>query len=179
MIILMKIQSIAVFCGSKPGKSPLFTQHATELGTAIASLQLKLVYGGGGVGLMGTVANAVLAGQGEVLGIIPERLMEWETYHKNLTRLITVSDMHVRKKMMYEQCDAAVFLPGGFGTLDELFEMLTWNQLKIHDKKIYILNSGGFYDHLRDHMKRMQEDGFLFHTGRDPRSYSLNSKEPP
>ncbi len=89
-----------------------------------------------------------MQGGSSVLGIIPELLMEWETYHKGITELRTVADMHIRKRMMYEHCDAAVILPGGFGTLDELFEMLTWNQLKIHSKRIFILNSGGFYDHL-------------------------------
>ena len=95
-------------------------------------------------GLMGAVADAVLANGGTVMGVIPKVLTEWEHQHLGLTELAVVPDMHSRKKMMYDMSDAAIMLPGGFGTLDELFEMLTWNQLKIHDKKIYILNSGGF-----------------------------------
>ncbi len=158
----MKTQSVAVFCGSQTGNDPLFASHTAELGRLIALLKLKLIYGGGSTGLMGIVADAVLAGEGHVAGIIPERLKEWERHHKGLTELAIVPDMHTRKKMMYDRCDAAIILPGGFGTLDELFEMLTWNQLKIHDKKIYILNSGGFYNHLLGHLRQMEKEGFLY-----------------
>ena len=158
----MEIKCIAVFCGSKTGKNPLFAQHTVELGQLIAAHQLKVVYGGGHAGLMGLIADTALAGGSAVLGIIPELLLEWETYHKGITELRTVADMHVRKKMMYEHCDAAVILPGGFGTLDELFEMLTWNQLKIHDKRIFILNSGGFYNHLLAHLRHLEKEGFLY-----------------
>src|ERR1700735_3747462 len=158
----MNISSIAVFCGSKLGKDPLFAQHTIELGQLIAAQNIRLVYGGGKAGLMGLIADTTLAGGAPVLGIIPELLMEWETYHKGITELRTVADMHVRKKMMYEHCDAAIILPGGFGTLDELFEMLTWNQLKIHSKKIFILNSGGFYDPLLMHLQNLENEGFLY-----------------
>ena len=158
----MSIKCIAVFCGSKPGKNPIFAQHASELGRIIAVRNLKLVYGGGKAGLMGIVADSVMAGGSPVLGIIPELLKEWETYHQGITELRTVADMHVRKKMMYEHCDAAIFLPGGFGTLDELFEILTWNQLKIHNKRIFIINSGDFYDHLIDHLRNLEKEGFLY-----------------
>jgi uncharacterized protein (TIGR00730 family) len=158
----MTIQSVAVFCGSKTGKNPVFAQHAAELGRLIAALKLNLIYGGGSTGLMGIVANAVLEGQGIVLGVIPELLIEWEHHHKGLTELAIVADMHVRKKMMYERCDIAVILPGGFGTLDEFFEMITWNQLKIHNKKIFVLNSGGFYDPLLAHLHLIQQEGFLY-----------------
>jgi uncharacterized protein (TIGR00730 family) len=158
----MDSRSVAVFCGSKPGNNPIFARHATELGKLIATLKLKLIYGGGNTGLMGLVADAVLAGDGEVMGIIPELLIEWEHQHKGLTELAIVPDMHTRKKMMYDRCDAAVILPGGFGTLDECFEMLTWNQLKIHSKKIYILNSGGFYNHLLLHLRHLEMEGFLY-----------------
>ncbi len=158
----MEIKCIAVFCGSKTGKNPLFAQHTVELGQLIAAHKLKVVYGGGHAGLMGLIADSALAGGSAVLGIIPELLMEWETYHRGITELRTVADMHVRKKMMYEHCDAAVILPGGFGTLDELFEMLTWNQLKIHDKRIFILNTGGFYDHLLAHLRQLETEGFLY-----------------
>ena len=158
----MEIKCIAVFCGSKTGKNPLFAQHTAQLGQLIAARKLKMVYGGGQAGLMGIVADNVMAGGAHVLGVIPELLMQWEQYHKGITELRTVADMHIRKKMMYEHCDAAVFLPGGFGTLDELFEILTWNQLKIHNKRIFIINSGGFYDHLLMHLQNLEKEGFLY-----------------
>jgi hypothetical protein len=158
----MNIESVVVFCGSKTGRNPLYLQHAAELGKHIALLDLKLVFGGGKKGLMGAIADSVLANGGKVLGIIPKLLIEWEHQHEGLTELAVVPDMHSRKKMMYEMCDAAIVLPGGFGTLDELFEMLTWNQLKIHDKKIYVLNTAGFYNHLIHHLKLIQKEGFLY-----------------
>lgn len=158
----MKIESVVVFCGSKTGQNPLFMKHAAELGKLIALLNLRLVYGGGNKGLMAAIANAMLEHGGSVMGVIPKILTEWEHQHTGLTELIVVPDMHTRKKMMYEMCDAAIMLPGGFGTLDEVFEMLTWNQLKIHDKKIYVLNTEGFYSHLRLHLQHMQKEGFLY-----------------
>jgi len=158
----MQIKSVAVFCGSKNGNNPLYAQHTAELGKYIGRLGLKLIYGGGSTGLMGLIADSALAAGASVMGFIPELLKEIERQHKNLTELAVVSDMHTRKKMMYNHADAAVILPGGFGTLDELFEMLTWNQLKIHDKKIYVLNSGGFYDHLLLHLQHMAKEGFLY-----------------
>ncbi|MBS1917488.1 MAG: TIGR00730 family Rossman fold protein [Bacteroidetes bacterium] len=157
----MNIRSVAVFCGSKKGNNPLFAKHASELGRLIAMLRLQLVYGGGSKGLMGILANAVLEYEGKVVGIIPEVLINWESQHNGLTELVVVPDMHSRKKMMYEKSDAVIVLPGGFGTLDEMFEMLTWNQLKLHDKKIYILNSDGFYNHLINHIHVLQKENFL------------------
>jgi uncharacterized protein (TIGR00730 family) len=158
----MQIRSVAVFCGSKNGNNPLFARHAIELGKYIGLLKLKLIYGGGSTGLMGLIADAALAEGVDVMGIIPELLTEWEHHHKGLTQLAIVADMHTRKKMMYERCDAAIILPGGFGTLDEFFEMLTWNQLKIHNKKIYLLNSGGFYNHLLAHLRQLEKEGLLY-----------------
>jgi uncharacterized protein (TIGR00730 family) len=158
----MKVQSVAIFCGSRDGNNKLFTSHAADLGKLIAVNNLKMVYGGGKKGLMGTVAGSVLDNQGKVLGVIPKILVEWEQQHQGLTELSVVPDMHTRKKMMYEMSDAAIVLPGGFGTLDEFFEMITWNQLKIHDKKIYILNSGGFYNHLIQHLNMLEQEGFLY-----------------
>ena len=163
----MNIRSVAVFCGSKEGNDPIFVRHTAELGKLIALLKLKLIYGGGSTGLMGLIADAVLAEGGAVMGIIPELLIAWEHQHKGLTELAIVPDMHTRKKMMYERSDAAVILPGGFGTLDEFFEMLTWNQLKIHSKKIYILNSGGFYNHLINHLRQLEKEGFLYDSLED------------
>jgi uncharacterized protein (TIGR00730 family) len=165
----MNTQSVAVFCGSKPGNNPIFAQHAKELGKLIAVLKLKLVYGGGNSGLMGVLADSVLSHQGQIMGIIPEVLIEWEHQHKGLTELAIVPDMHTRKKMIYDRADAAIIMPGGFGTLDEFFEMLTWNQLKIHSKKIYVLNSDGFYRHLQKHLQLLQKEGFLYEDPIEPR----------
>ncbi len=158
----MQIRSLAVFCGSKSGNDPLFEEQARELGHLLAAKHIRLIYGGGNKGIMGAVANAVLEKKGIVTGIIPKALTEWEHHHEGVTELIIVDTMHARKLLLYEKCDAAIILPGGFGTLDELFEMLTWNQLSIHDKKIFILNTAGFYDHLIAHAKRMQAENFLY-----------------
>src|SRR5690606_34437744 len=134
--------------------------HAAELGKLIALLGLQLVYGGGNKGLMGILANAALEHQGRVMGVLPRILVEQEQQHKGITEIAIVPDMHSRKKMMYDMSDAAVVMPGGFGTLDEFFEMLTWNQLRIHDKKIYLLNSDGFYHHLYQHLLLQEREGF-------------------
>ena len=159
--------SIAVFCGSKSGNNPVFEQDAITLGQLMGKEGCSLIYGGGNKGLMAGVANAVLAEGGTVTGIIPHVLTEWEHQHEGITELIVVENMHVRKRMLYERCDAVVVLPGGYGTLDEIFEVLTWNQLKIHQKPVYLLNSGGFYDALIQHLERMEADGFLYSSVRD------------
>jgi uncharacterized protein (TIGR00730 family) len=158
----MAIQSLAVFCGSKNGKNPLFTQHAKQLGKLMAEKNIKLIYGGGSAGIMGTIADAVMEQGGKVTGIIPKILLEWEVQHRGITELIIADDMHVRKRTIYSLSDAALILPGGFGTLDELFEIVTWNQLTIHDKEIYILNSGGFYNYLIQHIELMKKEEFLY-----------------
>src|SRR4051812_41541369 len=158
----MNIKSLAVFCGSQSGSNPLFEIHAKELGEYIGKNNITLIYGGGKKGLMGVVANAVMANGGKVTGIIPEILIGWEHQHTGISDLQIVADMHARKKIMYDLCDAAIILPGGNGTLDEMFEMLTWNTLKIHDKKIILLNLAGFYDHLINHLKHMQKCNFLY-----------------
>lgn len=158
----MLIHSLAVFCGSKNGKNPLFLQHTMELGKLMAAHRITLVYGGGNVGIMGMIADEVMNNGGKAIGVIPQVLVEWERQHTSITELFVVDNMHTRKRKMYELCDAAVILPGGFGTLDEFFEMVTWNQLSIHDKMIFILNSGGFYNHLIAHIKQMQEESFLY-----------------
>ncbi len=155
---------IAVFCGSKNGNSPLFETDAAKLGRLIAGNNMEIIYGGGSKGLMGAVANGALEEGGVVTGVIPEVLLKWESQHTGLTRLLITEGMHSRKKIMYERCHAAVVLPGGFGTLDELFEMLTWNQLQIHDKKIYLLNTANFYTHLMEHMSNMNSMGFLYES---------------
>ena len=158
----MAIRSLAVFCGSKKGNNPLFTQHAAQLGKLMAEFNVTLIYGGGSAGMMGTIADSVMAHGGKVTGIIPKVLLEWEVQHQHITELIISDDMHIRKKTIYSLCDAALILPGGFGTLDELFEIVTWNQLSIHDKQIFILNSGGFYDHLIKHIRLMMDEEFLY-----------------
>jgi uncharacterized protein (TIGR00730 family) len=163
----MKIESVAVFCGSKTGSNPVYAQHAHELGRLIAVLKLKLIYGGGNKGLMGILADAALAQEGHVMGIIPEMLIAAEKQHSGLTELAIVPDMHTRKKLIYDRADAAIILPGGLGTLDEFFEMLTWNQLKIHSKKIYVLNSDGFYNHLIRHLHQMEKEDFLYDSQED------------
>lgn len=158
----MKFSSLAVFCGSKSGADPVFLTHAIQLGTLMAQKNIKLVYGGGGKGLMGALADAMMNNSGKVIGIIPEILIEWEAQHHGITELIVVPDMHIRKKKMYELCDAAVILPGGNGTLDEMFEMLTWNTLNIHNKKLFLLNSNGYYNHLIAHLHHMYKEDFLY-----------------
>lgn len=158
----MAIQSLAVFCGSKNGTNPVFSQHAAELGQLMAKNNIRLIYGGGSAGLMGIIADSVMNEGGSVTGIIPKILLEWEVQHRGITELIISDDMHERKRKIYSISDAALILPGGFGTLDELFEIVTWNQLTIHDKQIYILNSGGFYDHLIRHIETMKAEGFLY-----------------
>ena len=158
----MPIRSLAVFCGSKYGENMMFRQHTIELGQLMAKQSVTLVYGGGNVGLMGIIADEVMNNGGKVVGVIPQVLVAWERQHTSISELIVVDDMHTRKKKMYDLCDAAVILPGGFGTLDELFEMVTWNQLSIHDKLIFILNSDGYYNHLIAHIKQMQDERFLY-----------------
>ena len=155
-------QAVAVFCGSKFGSDPVYASDAATLAKELALGGLDIVYGGSKKGIMGELANSALANGARVTGVIPEMLLAWEHEHDSLTHLIITKDMHERKRTMYQMGVAGIVLPGGFGTLDEMFEMLTWNQLSIHDKKIYILNSGGFYDHLIKHMELLSSNGFLY-----------------
>ena len=159
---MSNIRTVAVFCASQTGKDPAYMSNAREMGEALAVAGIHIVYGGGGKGLMGALADGHLAAGGQVTGIIPSILRDREHQHQGLTELIVTKDMHERKRTIYERCDAAIVMPGGFGTLDELFEMLTWNQLSIHDKHIYILNIKGFYDGLMGHLQKTQEEGFLY-----------------
>ena len=158
----MQIKAVTVFCGSRPGANPQYEKDAAQLGKLIAEAALKLIYGGGNKGLMSDVANAALQNGGSVTGVIPQILVEWEQQHTGLTKLVVTDDIHQRKKLMYELCDAAIVLPGGYGTLDELFEMLTWNQLNIHNKKIFVLNTAGYYRHLEAHIQTMEAEAFLY-----------------
>ncbi len=159
----MKIKNLTVFCGSKNGNSPLYCEHAVSLGHLLAQKNITLIYGGGNKGLMGAIANAVLEKNGKVVGIMPKILAGIEHSHNGLTEMVEVADMHTRKKILYDRCDAALILPGGYGTMDEFFEMLTWNQLNIHDKKIFVVNSNGFYDHLIAFLERIESENFLYH----------------
>lgn len=158
----MSIKSITVFCGSRSGSNPLFEAHTKKLGHLLAEKNIAVIYGGGNKGLMGATANAVIEKNGVIIGIMPELLQQWEHQHEGITELLIVDTMHTRKRLLYEKCDAAIILPGGFGTLDEVFEMLTWNQLKIHSKEIFILNTAGFYDHLIKHIHSMHDNEFLY-----------------
>lgn len=156
------INKLAIFCGSKKGANELYEQHAIALADILAQKKIELIYGGGRNGLMGVVADTVMKKGGIVRGVIPQVLVDWEHQHDEISELFVVDDMHVRKRKLYELCDGAIILPGGFGTLDELFEILTWNQLAIHDKKIFIMNSGGFYNHLLAHVKTVSDEGFMY-----------------
>jgi uncharacterized protein (TIGR00730 family) len=156
------INKLAIFCGSKTGNNPLYEQQAVILADILAKQKIELIYGGGKNGLMGVVADTVLARGGIVRGVIPQVLKDWEHQHNDISELFVVDDMHVRKRKLYDLCDGAIILPGGFGTLDELFEILTWNQLSIHNKKIFIMNGDGFYNHLMAHMQLLSDEGFLY-----------------
>ncbi len=142
---MANLTSICVYCGSRAGNDPAFAELATELGTRIAKEKIRLIYGGGQVGLMGIVADAAILAGGEVIGIIPDFLDNLEVGHPRLTELRVVSDMHSRKKQMFDLSDAFVALPGGIGTLDETVEMMTWRQLKQHDKPIMMLDHDGYW----------------------------------
>lgn len=157
----VKIKSVCVFCGSRVGDNPAFALAASRLGTLLASKNIQLVYGAGNIGLMGVVADACLAANGKVVGVIPTKLVEKEVAHKGLTELIVVESMHERKALMATKSDAFVALPGGFGTCDELFEILTWAQLGIHHKPIGILNTDGFFNPLLAWIDQMIDQGFV------------------
>jgi len=153
--------NICVFCGSSTGHNSVFADATQKLGIALANRKITLVYGGGNVGLMGLLADSVLEQGGNAIGIIPDFLMKREVGHKNLTRLEVVSSMHERKKRMADISDAFIAMPGGWGTLDELAEILTWKQLGLINQPVGILNTNHFFDPLLQQMEAMQETGFL------------------
>ena len=157
----VKIQSVSVFCGSRSGHNPIFASAASHLGTLLAREKIKLIYGAGNIGLMGVVADACLAANGHVIGVIPTKLVEKEVAHKGLSELFVVDSMHERKALMASKSEAFIALPGGFGTCDELFEILTWAQLGIHHNPIGILNTAGFFDPLLAWIDQMIEQGFV------------------
>jgi len=153
--------SVAVYCGSRMGDSPLFVQAARQVGELIARSGGRLVYGGGKVGLMGAVADAALAAGGPVLGVIPQALMDREVGHRGITELQVVNTMHERKLAMAEASDAFLALPGGIGTLEELYEMWSWQQLGYHDKPVALLNVDGFYDALLEFTRASHQRGLM------------------
>ncbi|MEM5429091.1 TIGR00730 family Rossman fold protein [Cupriavidus oxalaticus] len=155
------MKSVCVYCGSSPGNRPEYAECARLLGRTLAERGLALVYGGGKVGLMGTVADAVLEHGGTVIGIIPEALMQKEVGHRGLTELHVVRNMHERKQMMADRADAFIAMPGGVGTFEELFETFTWLQLGYHDKPVGLLNVGGFYDGMLGFLGHAVQEGFL------------------
>ncbi|HVJ31492.1 MAG TPA: TIGR00730 family Rossman fold protein [Terriglobia bacterium] len=153
-------KSICVYCGSSFGHSPRFAEIAADLGQEMARRGIRLIYGGGRVGLMGKVADAVMANGGQVTGIIPQHLEDDEVGHRGLTELKVVDSMHTRKRMMFDLSDAFVVLPGGSGTLDEAFEVITWRQLRLHDKPVVIVNIDGYWDKLIALFDHVIETGF-------------------
>lgn len=161
------MKSVAVYCGSNPGLDVVYADQAIALGQAIAARGMRLVFGGGNVGLMGIIADAVLQKSGEVIGIIPQQLMEWEVAHTGLTELEVVSNMHERKMRMFDLSDGFIAMPGGFGTMDEMFEMLTWRQIGIADKPCAFFNVNEFYSPLVQMMDQMVSQGFLHREQRN------------
>ncbi|WP_426959583.1 TIGR00730 family Rossman fold protein [Muricoccus radiodurans] len=155
------IENVCVFCGANPGARPAYAETARELGQAIAGRGMGLVYGGGKVGLMGVVADAALAGGATVQGVIPEHLMQRELGHGSVSKLHVVASMHERKALMAKLSDGFIVLPGGFGTMEEAFEVLTWSQLGLHRKGVVFLDVNGFWSRLMETMDGMAEEGFV------------------
>ena len=155
------VRSVCVYCGSSKGFESVYEEQAAELGVALAQKGFDIVYGAGSVGLMGVLADAALQEEGRVIGIIPSFLMEYEVYHKGIAELHEVPDMQIRKRMMMDKSDAFVMMPGGFGTLEEFFEVLTWKQLHLHQKPIGILNVNGYFDPMLEFMDQMVKAGFV------------------
>jgi uncharacterized protein (TIGR00730 family) len=155
------MKNIAIFCGSSAGYDSIYTEQATALGQSLARRNMQVVYGGAKVGLMGIVADAALEAGGKVIGVLPGFLKSKEIAHRGLSELIIVDSMHERKTKMHELCDGIIALPGGYGTLEELFEIITWAQLGLHQKPVGILNIDGFYNHLIALLETMMVKGFL------------------
>ncbi|MFL9871221.1 LOG family protein [Paraburkholderia megapolitana] len=158
------MKSVCVYCGSSSGARPLYVEAARAFGRALVEHDLALIYGGGKVGLMGTIADTVMEAGGRAIGVIPELLVSKEIGHRGLTELHVVPDMHHRKKMMANLSDAFVAMPGGVGTLEELFEAYTWAQLGYHQKPVALLNIDGFYDPLIAMLEHTVQEGFMRQT---------------
>ncbi|PCJ57114.1 MAG: TIGR00730 family Rossman fold protein [Rhodospirillaceae bacterium] len=157
---MKNIQALCVYCGSTEDVDPIYLEAAKNFGTILAAHGIRLIYGGGGVGLMGAIADAVLAHNGDVTGIMPEFLLDIEVAHEGVTEMIVVDSMHSRKQKMFELADAFVVLPGGFGTLDEVVEILTWKQLCRHDKPILLANIAGYWGPLIALIAAITDEGF-------------------
>lgn len=160
---------VAVYCGSRMGKNPIYEKTAFELGVALAQAGFGVVYGGASIGIMGAVADGVLSQNGVVVGVIPELILtsRKEVAHENLTKLHLTDSMHTRKTMMASYASAFVALSGGFGTLEEISEVLTWRQLRQHDKPMMVLNTNGFYNHLLHHISHVVAEGFMTQADAD------------
>lgn len=158
---MTELRSLCVFCGAAKGASPVFEADAVALGKGMAASGVRLVYGGGGIGIMGVIARTILDHGGDVTGVIPEHLQTAEVALSGLTDLHVVPDMHTRKRMMFERSDAIAVLPGGFGTMDETFEVLTWKQLGLHSKPVIIANTNGYWDGFLQFCQSMVRDGFV------------------
>lgn len=155
------MKSVVVFCGSSEGADEQYAKNALVLGKTLANKNIQLVYGGAKIGIMGRVAESALQNGGEVIGVIPEFLKKKEVFHPNLSELIVTQDMHERKLKMHELSDGIIMLPGGYGTLEEFFEMLTWAQLGLHQYPIGVLNTNGFYNALLEMLQHMVNQGFV------------------
>jgi uncharacterized protein (TIGR00730 family) len=155
------MKRICVYCGSSPGSHPAYLKGARDLGNALVNRGLGLVYGGARIGIMGCIADTVLAGGGEVIGVIPKALADREIFHTGLSRLEIVTTMHQRKTLMADRSDGFIALPGGLGTLEEIFEALTWAQLGFHNKPCGLLNIQGYYDHLAAFLDHAMDQGFV------------------
>ncbi|MFT6676772.1 MAG: hypothetical protein ACJAVM_002977 [Sulfitobacter sp.] len=153
-------KSVCVYCGSRPGDDPAYTQDAEVMGKGLAGAGLRLVYGAGDVGLMGSVARAAQSAGGTTFGVIPQHLVDWEVGKTDLTTYVVTETMHERKKVMFMNCDAVVVLPGGAGSLDELFEVLTWRQLGLHQKPIYLVNTNDYWSPLMSLFEHIVARGF-------------------
>lgn len=160
-------KSVCIFCGSKSGRGSSYGEAAQKLGALLGEKKLRMVYGGGNIGLMGLTAEACLSKGGKVIGIIPESLMEREGVEADLYELRVVQTMHERKAQMEKLSDIVIALPGGFGTLDELNEIITWRQLNFHQMPIFLLNIGGYFDYFLKFIDRAVEEGFISHEHRD------------
>jgi len=156
----MSLKSICVYCGARPGNDPAYMAEATRFGQLLAAEGWRLVYGAGDVGLMGAVARSAQTAGAKTFGVIPQHLVDWEVGKTDLTTYVVTETMHERKKVMFMNCDAVVVLPGGAGSLDELFEVLTWRQLGLHKKPIFLLNTEGYWDPLRALLTHITQSGF-------------------
>ena len=161
------IRSLCVYCGSREGHDPAYRREATALGAGLAARGISLIYGAGGIGLMNVVADAVLDGGGVAIGVIPRHLAALELKHSGLTETVLVDTMHERKQHMFERADAFAVLPGGFGTLDEFFEILTWKMLGLHQKPIFLVDGGGYWRPLVGLIDHVIGEGFADRTTRE------------